>query len=102
MRIPREMLHSPGVSGMSHSENDLVLDEMEHYGAGSISRREFIQRVALLGVGAGAALALARSVGTASPARAAPAQLSPFSVSEDDPVVSTTYISYTSTDGADV
>lgn len=40
----------------------LVEEELDHYRFGWISRREFIRRAALIGVGAAAAAAMAGSV----------------------------------------
>src|SRR5689334_165409 len=78
----------------------LVEEELEHYRDGWITRREFIRRAVLIGVGAAAATSLARIV---EPARAASAsnqlQASPFHVDETDPRVSSDTIWYPTNDG---
>jgi len=79
----------------------LVEEELEHYRDGWISRREFIRRAVLIGVGAAAATSLARTV---QPVRAASTssllQTSPFHVDENDPRIESDMIWYPSNDGA--
>jgi carboxymethylenebutenolidase len=78
----------------------LVEEELEHYRDGWISRREFLRRAALIGASTAAAAELARSISPAQRVYAAPpAQLSPFSVSEDDPSIAIDWVWYRSTDG---
>jgi len=80
----------------------LVDEELWHYEHGWISRREFLRRAGALGVTATVAATMAACV-TPPRVRAAPtAQLSPFSVPADDPSVTTDWIGYRSTDGAEV
>jgi carboxymethylenebutenolidase len=78
----------------------LIEEELEHLQKGWISRREFLHQAGLIGVGAAAAVAMARAI-TPRPARAADlAQTSPFHVPEDDSAVAWDWITYTSADGA--
>lgn len=85
---------------MHSMQQYLVEEELEHYRDGWISRREFLRRAALIGVGTGAAAGLARTVTRPGRVRAAPAaQASPFHVPEEDPSVATDWIWYRSTDG---
>ncbi|MEA2639295.1 MAG: carboxymethylenebutenolidase [Chloroflexota bacterium] len=78
----------------------LVEEELDHYADGWISRREFIRRATIFGVGTAAATAMAASVAAPARVRAAPlAQASPFHVEPDDPAVSSEYVFFTSDDG---
>lgn len=78
----------------------LAEEELEHYRDGWISRREFLRRAALIGVGIAAASKMAGSIVPTRRVQAAPpAQRSPFSVPEDDPSIATDWVWYRSTDG---
>jgi carboxymethylenebutenolidase len=80
----------------------LVEEELEYYRDGKINRRDFLRHAALLGVGGGIALTMADSVTPALVQAASSAQRSPFHVPEMHPGVSTDYIRYRSTDGAEL
>src|SRR5437879_2647814 len=88
---------------MNEIEQYLVDEQLWHYRQGWISRREFFKRAAVLGTGAATAAAMAASVQPARRAGAAPAAqgVSPFSVPEGDPAVSTDWVWYRTT-AADV
>jgi carboxymethylenebutenolidase len=88
---------------MNSTQKYLVEEELEYYREGRISRREFLHRAALLGIGSAVALTMASSV-SPGPARADPtgAQTSPFHVPPGTPSVGTDYIHYHSTDGAEI
>jgi carboxymethylenebutenolidase len=79
----------------------LVEEELEQYRDGWITRREFVRRAGLLGVGMSVATALARNITPISRAGAAPLTqgTSPYSVPEGDPSVATDWVWYLSTDG---
>jgi carboxymethylenebutenolidase len=86
---------------MDSAQQYLVEEELEHYRDGLITRREFVRRATLLGAGAATAAAMVGTVVRAPKSFAAPAAMvSPFSVAADDPMVTTDWVSYTSTDGA--
>ena len=57
---------------MNSMQRYLVEEELEHYRFGWISRREFIRRAALIGVGAAAASTMAQGVTPGPWARSAP------------------------------
>lgn len=84
---------------MNDLQRYLAEEELEHYRDRWISRREFLHRTALIGVGAAAAAAMAKSIVPARRVHAAPpAQRSPFSVPEDDPAITTDWAWYRSFD----
>ena len=88
---------------MNELQQYLVDEELWHYRQGWISRREFLRRATALGAGAAAATAMATTVTPARRVRAAPpSQLSPFHVPAGDASVSTDWIWYHSTDGAEI
>ena len=85
---------------MNGMQRYLVEEELEHFRDGWISRREFLKRAGLIGIGAAAAVEMARSVTPTPWVHAAPvAQSSPLSVPEDDLSVATDWIWYRSVDG---
>lgn len=79
----------------------LVDEELEHYRDGWIDRREFLRRSSLLGVASAAAAAMARTVSVVPVAHAQPEQ-SPYHVPEGDPRVSSDWIWFRSSDGAQI
>jgi carboxymethylenebutenolidase len=88
----------------SRMQQYLVEEELENYQAGWIGRREFLHRATLLGVGLGAATALASTITPSQSVSAAPPRqgTSPFSVPEDDPSVMNDRVWITSSDGKQV
>jgi carboxymethylenebutenolidase len=88
-----------GEKKVNSAQQYLVEEELEYYRDGYISRREFMRRAGLFGVGAVTAAAMAAMVTPTSQVRASTAQRSPFSVPEGDPAVATDWIWYTSNDG---
>jgi carboxymethylenebutenolidase len=89
---------------MNDVQQYLADEWLDHYREGFISRRDFMRRAALLGVGAATATAMAASIRPVRRARAAPASqsVSPFHVEEGDPRVTADWISYRSTDGVEL
>jgi carboxymethylenebutenolidase len=80
----------------------LVEEELEHYRDGWISRREFIRRAGLLGIGMAMATVMARTVTPTAQAAPLAQGTSPYSVPEGDPAVAVDRVWYLSTDGVEV
>jgi carboxymethylenebutenolidase len=80
----------------------LVEEELEHYRDGWISRREFIHRASLLGVGAAIATTMAGTIAPKMFAAPLAQGTSPYSVPEGDPAVITERVHYASTDSVQV